>query len=139
MTITLVIAGIVGLMALWVYFDTARHKKKAEGVFAGRAPLTSEEFYEAHFKSADASYEVVKGIREILQKQTGEDFSRVLPNDDFSQNLNFMLADMMDVAIVEALEEKFGIKISDDEAGQAKTIADIVFLVEKKRRLPIAR
>jgi acyl carrier protein len=39
---------------------------------------------------------------------------------------------LADVQIVCALEERFGIKISDEEAQHAKTVAEIVHLVQRK-------
>jgi acyl carrier protein len=60
--------------------------------------------------------------------------SRLADNDDFSKNLSFFwdFDSMADVEIVCALEEKFGIKISDEEAEKAHTISEIVNLVYSK-------
>jgi acyl carrier protein len=60
--------------------------------------------------------------------------SQLISEDDFSQNLSFLWAwdSMADVEIVNQLEEKFHIKITDNEAEQAHTVKDIVLLVSRK-------
>jgi acyl carrier protein len=105
-----------------------------EAVFAGRQPLTPMEFYERHFRERGVAPEVVVGVRSILEEQLGADLSRLRDSDDFSKNLSFFwdFDSMADVEVVCALEERFNIKLSDQEAQGAKTVADIVQLVQAK-------
>lgn len=51
----------------------------------------------------------------------------VTADDDFAQDLNADSLDM--VTITMAAEEEFGIAISDDEAAQCMTVADMVAVV----------
>jgi acyl carrier protein len=77
---------------------------------------------------------VAEGVRVVLEQQFSVDMSRLAEGDDFSKNLGFLwdFDSMADVEIVCALEEKFGIKISDREAQDCHTISDIVNLVSSK-------
>jgi acyl carrier protein len=54
--------------------------------------------------------------------------------DDFSKNLNFFweFDSLADVEIISALEKKFGVNITDEEAENAHTVNDIVNLVARK-------
>lgn len=77
---------------------------------------------------------MVVGVGTILEEQLSADLSRLRDTDDLSKNLAFFwdFDSLADVEIVCALEERFGIKISDEEAERTKTVADIVHLVQTK-------
>ncbi len=64
---------------------------------------------------------IVEGVKSIFEEQFDADMSRRSSEDDFSKNLSFLWAwdSMPDVEIVNQLEEKFHIKITDSEAEQA--------------------
>lgn len=132
-TVLALLAG-AGLVAALVRVDSLRRAKKIEAAFAGRKALAPEAFYEAHFKSHGVPLAVVVGVRTILEEQLSADLSRLRDTDDFSKNLAFFwdFDSLADVEIVCALEERFGIKISDQEAERTKTVADIVHLVQTK-------
>ena len=87
---------------------------RLQATFAEREPLTSEQFFEAHFRSRGAREEVSTGIRRILSEQFGEDMSRLAAADDFTTNLKFLFDSdsLVDVEIVLALEDAFAIKIT---------------------------
>ena len=65
---------------------------------------------------------------------TRVDLSRLQSSDDFSTNLSFLwdFDSLANVEIVSSLENRFGIKISDEEAVAAHTVADLVALVSGK-------
>lgn len=114
-------------------------ENKIKEAFAGRLPLTAEEFYERYFSNRGIPPEIAVGIRKVLEEQLGADMSCLQAEDDFSKNLSFFwdFDSMADVEIVVALEKHFGIKISDAEAEKAHTVSQLVHLVaEKVRGLP---
>ena len=136
MNVLLGIAVIVVLLAIAIYLESWQKKKTVEAAFSGRTPLESEQFYDRYFKEKGVPFHIVAGIRAVLEEQLSADMSRLADTDDFSKNLNFFwdFDSMADVEIVCALEERFGIKISDNEAEKTHTVSDIVNLVCNKAR-----
>jgi acyl carrier protein len=120
-------------LSMW---ENRARKKKLETAFAGRASLDEQTFYERYFRSRGVPADVVVKVRRILEDELDADLSRLAAEDDFSRNLSFFWEydSLADVEIIMRLEEEFGIKIANDEAGQTKTIEDIVNLVWKKLR-----
>jgi len=69
-------------------------------------------------------------VREVLVTQLAVKSDMVKPDSKVSDDLG---ADSLDaIELVAALEEKFGISISEDDAKQIATVADVVRLVEQK-------
>lgn len=131
------IHGAITLAVLWMLAtafgksESRARAKKIEALFAGRPALTPEHFYEAHYREAGIPFSVVDGIRAILEEQLDADMSRLRSSDDFSKNLSFFwdYDSMANVEILCAIEEKFAIRISDEEAEKLKTVDDIIHFV----------
>lgn len=129
---------IVIALIIWAIRDEPRAKrKKIEETFAHRESLTPKAFYDRHFANEGIAPEVVIGLRKILEEQLDADLSRLTAEDDFSKNIAFFwdFDSMADVEIIMALEEHFNIEISDQEAQNAHTVADLVHLVDAKLKL----
>jgi acyl carrier protein len=122
-------------MWLFVRIENQGKRKAIENCFKGRTPLMSELFYEQHFANTGIPSEIVLGVKEVLEYELGADLSRMKKSDDFSKNLNFFwnYDSLASVSIVCALEDKFSIKISDQEAENAQTIEDVILLVHQKK------
>lgn len=114
--------------------EAAELKEKIEAAFIDRQILSPTDFYTAFFMGSGVPEQVVIGVREVLENNLGADLSRLVDSDDFSKNLEFFwdFDSMADVEIVCELEERFSIKIKDDEAAAAQTVRDIVELVWRK-------
>ena len=127
---------IVGIIALVVFvkYEERQKAKKINEAFDERPSLPDTEYYDKFFKAQGVPQEIVVGIRKILQEQLNADLSRLNASDDLSKNIGFFfeLDSMADVEIICALEECFSIKISDEEASNARTVQDIVSLVWRK-------
>jgi acyl carrier protein len=110
-------------------------EEKLDEAFHGRTPLTDDEFYEAFFAKQGILKEIPLAVKRIFEEQFGADFSRIHDDDDFSKELRFIwnYDSLVDVAIVIAIEEEFGIKVSDAEATEMKTIKAIVETVWAKK------
>ncbi len=68
-------------------------------------------------------------IKAIIVEQLGVDESEVTPEAHFIDDLG---ADSLDtVELVMALEEEFGIEISDEDAEKIQTVGDVVKFIEK--------
>jgi len=134
LTIIAAIVVITVITVRQIRYESEQRRKKIEEAFVGRKPLDPEKFYITYFMKKGVSLEVVEGVRKILEEQLYADMSRLTAEDDFSKNLSFFwdYDSMADVEIVCAIEEHFGITISDSEAEKAHTVRDIVNLVSAK-------
>lgn len=73
---------------------------------------------------------VFDDIRDVLVQELAVKPDMVKPDAKLAEDLG---ADSLDAAeIVSALEDKFGVNISDEEALQVVSVAQIVQLVEQK-------
>jgi len=127
------VAFVLCGVAVTKYTDWQR-TRKIESAFAHRRQRSTTEFYEEFFLEQGISEEVVSGVKCILAEQLSADLSRIIDTDDFSKNLNFFwdYDSMADVEIIYALEKRFSIQITDEEAVSAHTVKDIVDLVWRK-------
>lgn len=68
-------------------------------------------------------------IKSIIVEQLGVDESEVTPEAHFIDDLG---ADSLDtVELVMALEEEFGIEISDEDAEKIQTVGDVIKFIDK--------
>ena len=68
-------------------------------------------------------------VKSIITEQLGVDESEVTPEADFVDDLG---ADSLDtVELVMALEEEFGIEISDEDSEKIKTVGDVVKYIDE--------
>ncbi|MCE9500313.1 MAG: acyl carrier protein [Leptospira sp.] len=68
-------------------------------------------------------------IKAIIVEQLGVDESEVTPEAHFIDDLG---ADSLDtVELVMALEEEFGIEISDEDAEKIQTVGDVAKYIDK--------
>ncbi len=68
--------------------------------------------------------EVLVGIREIVVEVAGVDGAQVTMDKKFSDDLEVDSLSMVEVVV--AAEEKFGVKIPDDEVTKMATVGDAV-------------
>ncbi|MCW7468254.1 MULTISPECIES: acyl carrier protein [Leptospira] len=68
-------------------------------------------------------------IKSIIVEQLGVDESEVTPEAHFINDLG---ADSLDtVELVMALEEEFGVEISDEDAEKIQTVGDVIKFIDK--------
>ena len=128
------IAIIALAVVVWIFFEKRRVDRQFENIFFGRSSLSDNDFYAAFYQDSGIPYELVAGVRKVLAEELHMDVSRLIPNDDFSRNLRFLLDNdsMIDVALVEGLEKHFNIAISDQEAENIKTVQDLIWFIHRK-------
>jgi acyl carrier protein len=73
--------------------------------------------------------EVFEQVKAILVETLSVDEDKVTEDARFQEDLETDSLDL--VELVMTMEEKFGIKISDEEAGEIKTVGDAVDFVIK--------
>ncbi|MDQ6896577.1 MAG: acyl carrier protein [Actinomycetota bacterium] len=73
---------------------------------------------------AQSEQEILEGLSEIVNEETGIETDQVEPDKSFTDDLDIDSLSMM--TIVVNAEEKFGVKIPDDEVKNLKTVRDAV-------------
>ena len=73
--------------------------------------------------------EITEGLAEILEEVAGVNPSDVAESKSFTDDLDVDSLSMVEVVV--AAEEKFGVKIPDDEVQNLKTVGDAVSFISK--------
>lgn len=74
--------------------------------------------------------EMLEKVMDMLAKQLRIDVNTLDPDTNIVEDLG---ADSLDIVeMLMAVEQKFGITVSDEEAMQLKTIRDVADFIEKK-------
>jgi acyl carrier protein len=73
--------------------------------------------------------EIRDGLADILEEVAGVDKADVADEKSFTDDLDVDSLSMVEVVV--AAEEKFGVKIPDDEVQNLKTVGDAVNYIEK--------
>ena len=69
-------------------------------------------------------------VRKLIAEQLNQNEENITPNSRIVEDLG---ADSLDtIELLMALEDEFGITISDEKASELKTIGDIVTFLETK-------
>lgn len=68
--------------------------------------------------------EVLRGLAEILNDVAGVPTGDVEPDKSFVDQLDVDSLSMVEILMV--IEERFGVRIPDDEAGNFKNVGDVV-------------
>jgi acyl carrier protein len=75
--------------------------------------------------------ETVAGLAEILEEVAGVNPDDVDEGKSFTEDLDVDSLSMVEVVV--AAEEKFGVKIPDDEVPNLKTVGDAVSYIENAK------
>ncbi|RJK96991.1 acyl carrier protein [Vallicoccus soli] len=74
--------------------------------------------------------EILSGLAEIINEETGLPTDDVQPQKSFTDDLDIDSLSMM--TIVVNAEEKFGVRIPDDDVKDLKTVGDAVSYIAKQ-------
>ena len=78
---------------------------------------------------AYSEQEILAGLAEIVSEETGLPTDSVLPEKSFTDDLDIDSLSMM--TIVVNAEEKFGVRIPDDDVKNLSTVGDAVSYIAK--------
>jgi acyl carrier protein len=76
-----------------------------------------------------SSEEIRTGLAEILEEVAGVSPDDVTSDKSFTDDLDVDSLSMVEVVV--AAEEKFGVKIPDDDVQNLRTVGDAVIYIEK--------
>ncbi len=76
--------------------------------------------------------ELFEKVRSIIAQQLGADEAEITEDSHFIEDLG---ADSLDtVELVMALEEEFGIEISDEDAEKIQTVGDVIKYIKSHQK-----
>ncbi|MET9212874.1 MULTISPECIES: meromycolate extension acyl carrier protein AcpM [unclassified Nocardia] len=78
---------------------------------------------------ATTQEEIVAGIAEIVEEVTGIDAEEVTPEKSFVEELEIDSLSLVEIAV--QLEDKYNVKIPDEDLASLKTVGDAVAYVQK--------
>ena len=79
---------------------------------------------------AQSEQEILAGLAEIVNEETGLDPAEVQSEKSFTDDLDIDSLSMVEVVV--AAEEKFGVNIPDDEVKNLATVGDAVAFIERQ-------
>jgi acyl carrier protein len=78
---------------------------------------------------AQSEQEILTGLAEIVNEETGIATDEIQPGKSFTEDLDIDSLSMM--TIVVNAEEKFGVKIPDDDVKSLSTVGDAVSYIQQ--------
>lgn len=78
-----------------------------------------------------SSEEILAGLADIVEDVAGTSPADVTADKSFTDDLDIDSLSMVEIAL--QAEDKFGVKIPDDELANLKTVADAVSYIERNQ------
>ena len=75
--------------------------------------------------------EIHKGLAEIVEEVAGIDAAEVTPEKSFVDDLDIDSLSMVEIAV--QAEDRFGVKIPDEQLAQLKTVSDAAEYIAKNQ------
>jgi acyl carrier protein len=119
----------------WLQSGQAKGEAELNSYFGRRPKLDNEAFFDNYFGGTDVNKEIAIGVRELFITSLPFDMRRLAPDDNFKGELSFVWRydSLADVELLCAIEKRFDVKISTEEARDAATMGDIIRLVQSKQ------
>ena len=73
--------------------------------------------------------EIISGLAEIIEEVTGIEPSEVTPEKSFVDDLDIDSLSMVEIAV--QTEDKYGVKVPDEDLAGLRTVGDIVAYIQK--------
>ena len=78
---------------------------------------------------AASQEEIIAGLAEIIEEVTGIEPSEVTPEKSFVDDLDIDSLSMVEIAV--QTEDKYGVKIPDEDLAGLRTVGDVVSYIQK--------
>ena len=85
--------------------------------------------YEGKQTVAVTQEEIIAGIAEIIEEVTGIEPSEITPEKSFVDDLDIDSLSMVEIAV--QTEDKYGVKIPDEDLAGLRTVGDVVNYIQK--------
>src|SRR5271166_393803 len=85
--------------------------------------------YEGKLNVTVSQEEIIAGIAEIIEEVTGIEPSEVTPEKSFVDDLDIDSLSMVEIAV--QTEDKYGVKIPDEDLAGLRTVGDVVAYIQK--------
>ena len=85
--------------------------------------------YEGNHTVGASQQEIITGLAEIIEEVTGIEPSEVTPEKSFVDDLDIDSLSMVEIAV--QTEEKYGVKIPDEDLAGLRTVGDVVNYIQK--------
>ena len=125
------VAAIVVVVGLYVIYEW-RLRRDLKRTLKAREPVAASDFGATHY-SDDTTALVATFVLGKLEELTGHDLTGALPQDRIVADLHLDEIDSLaTVEILNEIEARFGVSISDQEAAATRTLDDVVRVVTAK-------
>ncbi|WP_157369122.1 hypothetical protein [Algicola sagamiensis] len=134
--IELALFGLLILLSVGVMRSRYKHANQIDRIFAGRKSRSTEGLYTRYFLGMGIQVCTIEKVLDVMAETFQVNASLLLPEDSFEGNLSYLLTlhDDIEIELIENLEERFSISISDTEPERIKTIHDMVLFVSQKMK-----
>src|SRR6187549_3672907 len=78
---------------------------------------------------ATSEQDILKGLGEIIEEIAGVPASEVTPEKSFVDDLDIDSLSMVEIAV--QTEDKYGVKIPDEDLAGLRTVGDVVSYIQK--------
>jgi acyl carrier protein len=85
--------------------------------------------YEGKLTVPVTQEEIIAGLAEIIEEVTGIEPSEVTPEKSFVDDLDIDSLSMVEIAV--QTEDKYGVKIPDEDLAGLRTVGDVVTYIQK--------
>lgn len=85
--------------------------------------------YEGKHNVSVSQEEIIAGIAEIIEEVTGIEPSEITPEKSFVDDLDIDSLSMVEIAV--QTEDKYGVKIPDEDLAGLRTVGDVVAYIQK--------
>ena len=85
--------------------------------------------YEGKHNVSVSQQEIIAGIAEIIEEVTGIEPSEITPEKSFVDDLDIDSLSMVEIAV--QTEDKYGVKIPDEDLAGLRTVGDVVNYIQK--------
>ena len=85
--------------------------------------------YEGKHIVSVSQEEIIAGIAEIIEEVTGIEPSEITPEKSFVDDLDIDSLSMVEIAV--QTEDKYGVKIPDEDLAGLRTVGDVVNYIQK--------